>query len=110
MDMVAKLSGRQKAIVGLAVVTAVIHLILGIGSSNVLFILNFVGYIALVVALYFLPQLASQRPLIRWALVGYAALTIVLYFVMNPDALSSVLGLVTKAVEVVLIFLLVTDK
>lgn len=110
MDMVANLSGRQKAIVGLTVVTAVIHLILGIQSSSILFILNFLGYIALVVALYFLPQLSGQRPLIRWALVGFTALTVILYFVMNPEALSSVLGLVTKAVEVVLIFLLITDK
>lgn len=110
MDMVAKLSSRQMAIVGLTIVTAVIHLVLGIGSSNLLFILNFVGYIGLVVALYFLPQLAGQRPLVRWVLVGYTALTVILYFVMNPDALTSVLGLVTKAVEVVLIFLLLTDK
>lgn len=110
MDMVAKLSGRQKGIVGLTLVTAVIHLLLGIQFGNVLFILNFLGYVALVVALYFLPQFASQRALIRWGLLGYAALTIVLYFVINPDPLGSVFGLITKAVEVVLIILLIMDR
>ncbi|MCB9009313.1 MAG: hypothetical protein H6656_18475 [Ardenticatenaceae bacterium] len=110
MDMVAKLSGRQKGIVGLTVATAVIHLILGIQFGNVLFILNFLGYLALVAGLYFLPQLASQQAMLRWALVGYTALTIILYFVMNPDAFTSGLGLVTKAIEVILIILLVMDK
>lgn len=110
MDMIAKLSGRQKAIVGLAVATAVIHLILGIQFGAIPFILNFLGYLALVVALYFLPQLSGQRALVRWGLVGYTALTIILYFVMNDDALTSALGLVTKAIEVALIVLLVTDK
>jgi hypothetical protein len=110
MDMVAKLSGRQKAIVGLVLVTAIIHLILGIQFGNVLFILNFLGYLTLVIALNFLPQLADQRALIRWVLVGFAALTVILYFVMNDEAFTSGLGLVTKAVEVVLIILLVTDK
>ncbi len=110
MDMVAKLSGRQIGIVLLAVATAVIHLILGIQFGNVLFILNFLGYIALVVALYFLPQLASQRATIRWILVGYAALTVILYFVMGEEPFSSGLGLATKAIEVILIILLVTDK
>jgi hypothetical protein len=113
MDMVANLSGRQKAIVALTVATAIIHIVLGImsgGTFLIVFLLNGLGYLALLAALYFLPQTAGQRPLIRWVLVGYAALTVILYFVMNEDALSSVLGLVTKAVEVVLIFLLVTDK
>jgi len=113
MDMVAKLSGRQKAIAGLVVVTAIIHIVLGITSGGtflILFLLNGLSYLALLTALYFLPQMAGQRPLLRWVLVGFAALTVILYFVMNENPFSSVLGLVTKAVEVVLIFLLVTDN
>lgn len=113
MDMVANLSGRQKAIMALTVATAIIHIVLGFlsgGNFLIIFLLNGIGYLALLAALYFLPQMAGQRSLIRWVLVGYAALTIVLYFVMNDNALSSGLGLVTKAIEIVLVILLVTDN
>jgi len=73
MDMVANLSSRQKLIVGLAVATAVIHVRLAFlfgGSFLIIFILNGVGYLALLAALYFLPQMAGQRALIRWSLIG----------------------------------------
>ena len=113
MDMVAKLSGRQKAIVGLVVVTAVIHLALGVTSEGaflILFLLNGIGYLALVAGLYFLPQLAERQPLTRWVLIGYAALTVVLFFVLNPEPLASTLGLVTKAIEAALIILLLMEE
>lgn len=71
MDMVANLSSRQKTITGLTVATAVIHVILAFifgGAFLILFLLNGIGYLALLAALYFLPQMAGQRGMIRWAL------------------------------------------
>ncbi len=113
--MKASLSSRQWIVVGLAVVTAVIHLILGLGlvgggDINALFVLNGVGYLALIVALYFLPQLAGQRALVRWALIGYTAVTFILYFVFNWPDIWGPVGLLDKGIELVLIILLWLDK
>jgi hypothetical protein len=114
MNQSVKLSGMQWGVVGLTAVTAVIHLFLGISSPEpmfkVLFILNGLGYLVLVAALYFLRPFAANRSLIRWALLGFTAVTIILYFVFNwPDVWGPV-GLIDKAVELVLIVLLWMDK
>lgn len=56
MDMAVNLSSRQKAIVGLTVATALIHVVLGImsgGSFMIIFLLNGLGYLALLAGLYF---------------------------------------------------------
>ncbi len=109
MDMVANLSGRQKAIVGLTVVTAVIHVVLGIisgGSFMVIFLLNGLGYLALLAGLYFLPQLAGQRSMVRWAFLAFTAVTFILYFVFNWPEIWNPMGIVDKLVELVLIILL----
>ena len=115
MDMVAKLSSRQKGIVGLTVATAVIHIILAILSRDdslflVLFLLNGIGYLALVAGLYFLPQLASQRSMIRWALLGFTAVTFILYFVFNWPTVLNPLGVVDKLIELVLMIQLWQEK
>jgi hypothetical protein len=112
--MTASLSSRQWAIVALTVATGLIHLVLGLGvmggGLNPLFLLNGIGYLVLIVALYFLPQLAGQRSLVRWALLGYTAVTFLLYFAFNwPDVVAP-LGLLTKAIELVLIILLWLDR
>jgi hypothetical protein len=106
-----KLGSLQYAIIALTVITAVIHLALGLflGEINPMFVLNGVGYLALAAALYFIPQLAGQRSLIRWVLMGYTALTIVLYFVLTPNIMSPV-GLADKAVELILVILLWVDR
>jgi hypothetical protein len=114
MDMVAKLSGRQKAIVGLTVATAIIHIILAILSRGetmflVLFLLNGIGYLALLAALYFLPQMAGQRTMVRWALLAFTAVTFVLYFVFNWPDIWSPMGIVDKLIELVLIVLLLQE-
>ncbi|MCZ7668819.1 MAG: hypothetical protein M5U34_17265 [Chloroflexi bacterium] len=62
---------------------------LGIGLSDPLFLLNGVGYLALIIALYFIPQLAGQRALIRWALLAFTAVTFVLYFAFNVKVLCN---------------------
>jgi hypothetical protein len=115
MNQSLKLSGMQWGAVGLAVLTAVIHLVLGLGAPEpmfmILFVLNGVGYIVLVAALYFLPAFAANRSLIRWTLIGFTAVTVILYFVFNgTEAFKSAFGLVDKAIEVVLIILLWLDK
>ena len=115
MNQSIKLSGVQWGVVALTVLTAVnLHLVLGIGSPEpmfkVLFILNGLGYIVLLAALYFLSPFAANRSLIRWALLGFTAVTVILYFVFNgADAFSSVFGLVDKTIEVLLIILLFLD-
>jgi hypothetical protein len=88
--------------------TALIHLYLGLGIGNTLFVLNGLGYLGLLAALQLpIPQLARFRNVVRWVLVAYTALTIVLWFVMAPY--YSVIGYVDKAIEVVLIALLIAD-
>ena len=100
----------------LTLATAVIHLFLGftaipyygLNFGVMLFILNGLGYLALVAALQLpIPQLARFRSVARWTLVAYAALTIVLFFVMAP--FYNFIGYLDKAIEVALIVLLVVD-
>ena len=88
--------------------TALIHLYLGLGIGSVLFALNGLGYLGLLAALQLpIPQLARFQNVVRWVLVAYTALTIVLFFVMAPY--YSIIGYVDKAIEVVLIALLLVD-
>src|SRR3712207_1514223 len=88
--------------------TALIHLYLGLGIGNAMFALNGLGYLGLLAALQLpIAQLARFRNVVLWVLVAYAALTIVLFFVMAPY--YSVIGYVDKAIEVVLIALLLVD-
>jgi hypothetical protein len=100
----------------LTLATAVIHLYLaytaipyyGLNFGVMLFILNGLGYLALVAALQLpIPQLARFRSVARWTLIVYAALTIVLFFVMAP--FYEFIGYLDKAIEVALIVLLVVD-
>jgi hypothetical protein len=111
--MRATLNTRRYVIILLTVVVGLIHLIvLGFlfGEPQLLPILNGLGYLALIADLYFIPQLAGLRPLIRWALIGYTALTFVLYFIFDSNPLGNVLGLATKAMEIVMIILLLMDR
>src|ERR671921_424194 len=100
----------------LTLATAVIHLYLAltaIGSMGfnfgvMLFILNGLGYLALVAVLQLpIRQLARFRSAARWALIAFAALTIVLFFIMAP--VYMIIGYVDKAIEVALIALLLAD-
>lgn len=101
----SSLSPQAKRIVGLALLTGLIHLFVGFQSQFVL-VLNGLGFIALAIGLYLLPQLANWRNHIRWVLIVYTVVTIVGYFAIFPQPLEYGLGLVTKAVEVILIVLL----
>ncbi len=74
-------------IILLTLFTAGCHLYFGINglrrplnTYTVLFLLNGLGYLALLAALFLpIPQLSGYRPLLRRALAGYAALTIVVW-------------------------------
>jgi len=73
----------------------------------ILFLINGIGYLVLVTALY-LPALAWYRPIVRVLLMLFAAGTIVMYFLVNGFRLNP-LGIADKIAEVTLIVLLFID-
>jgi len=98
----------------LTIITAVIHLFLGINGGlsldpnhglNILFVLNGIGYLYLVIAVFWTPNfLKDQNPLLRRVFIGYVLITIVLYFAVNGvEGLTSGLGMFTKVVEALLL-------
>jgi len=92
-------------IVVLTVATALIHLQLAFPDPA--FILNGLGYLALLAALYLpIPRVARYRNLVRWALVGYAALSIVLWIFLGARTPT---GYTVKAIEISLIALLLLE-
>lgn len=92
----------QIAIVLLTLATAVIHLALGIPNNLTMFILNGIGYIALLVALY-LPQLRTYQNYTRWVLIAYTAVTILAWAVITSFDLTNPIAVITKLIEVALI-------
>src|SRR5215469_8734434 len=121
---VSRIGRLQIAIIVLAVITAVLHLQLAISliaagglaptgswllkDLPTLFILNFLGYIILVVALYW-PQLKLFQHIIRWGLILFTAVTIIAYFVVDGLGFNPI-GYVDKLIEVVLIILLLVEN
>jgi hypothetical protein len=95
----------RAAVVVLTLVTAVVHLTLNF--LDPVFILNGLGYLTLVAALYLpIPQLMPYQHLVRWVLIGYAALTVILWLAIG---LRTPTGYMTTADEVILILLLLLD-
>lgn len=71
------------------------------------FILNGLGYLTLLAALYLpFPQLVPYQRVVRWALIGYATLTILLWVAIGE---RSLLGYFTTADEVALVILLLLE-
>lgn len=100
-----KFGPLQVGIVVLTLATAIIHFTLVFPS--VLFILNGLGFLVLLAALYApLSMLAPYRGWVRWALLGYTALTVILWLIMG---LRAPIGYITKAIEVALIVLLLLE-
>lgn len=92
-------------IIALTLATALIHLQLNFPDP--VFILNGLGYLALLAALFApIPQIAPHRNLVRWALIGYAALTILLWIILGA---RTPIGYIDKIIEVALISLLLLD-
>jgi hypothetical protein len=106
-DLRKSIGATGIGIIILTLITAIIHLSLG----QPLFILNGLGYLAIMVG-YYLPALAKWHRWIRWLFIGYTVLTIVLYFVFHADGSwqQDGLGIVTKMVEIVLVLLLLLDR
>jgi hypothetical protein len=96
----------QIGIILLTIATAVIHLWLAIFEMDfdLLFILNGLGYLVLLAALYApLPALAPYRTIVRWVLIVYAAVTVALWLRFG---VRSAIAYVDKVIEIVLIVLL----
>ncbi len=91
----------------LTVITAVIHLVLGIRDFSdmlgKLFVLNAIGYLALLAA-FWLDIPKGRAGLVRMLLMAFAAVTLIAYFVFNGShSFQSVPGMVTKLDELLLI-------
>ncbi len=94
----------------LGLYTAIVHLVvLNLGPDGILplFLLNGLGYFALLSALLFRVPAGQQR-LVHYAFMAYAAVTIVAWAIMNGD-FSDPIGVSTKSVEVLLIIFLWLD-
>ena len=101
----------RNGIVLFTLVTALGHLFLGVrslgdGFFGPLFILNGVGFLALLYATYWTPSfLKGQAALVRWAYLAMAAATFILYFVFNGAgsfSSESIPALVIKLAELLL--------
>jgi hypothetical protein len=94
------------SVIVLTVGTALIHLYLGLQGFP-LFILNGLGYLALLAALILpIPVISDYRSLTRWVLVGYTALTIFLWILVGA---RNSIGYADKVIELALIALLVLE-
>src|SRR5215217_3347717 len=92
-------------IVILTLVVAFIHL--SLNFPDPMFVLNGLGYLTLLAALYLpIPQLSPYRHVVRWLLIGYTALTFVLWLAIG---LRTPTGYISAADEVVLILLLLLE-
>lgn len=95
-------------IIILTLATALIHLTLNF--HDVIFILNGLGYLTLVAALFLrVPiQFVSQnRALVRWAFIAFTAITILGWLAIGDKTLpNGMLGYITKVIEIILIALL----
>ncbi len=89
----------------LTLATALIHLQLNFPDP--MFILNGLGYLALLAALYLpIPQVARYRNAVRWVLIGYTALTLFLWILIGA---RTPIGYTAAAIEVALIALLLLE-
>jgi uncharacterized membrane protein YeiH len=97
----------QIGIIILTLVTAVVHLvILNVRMARIdpPFILNGLGFLALLAALYLpLPIVKERRSLVRWIFIGFTAITILAWAAIGS---RDALGYLTKLDEVALIILL----
>jgi uncharacterized membrane protein YeiH len=93
-------------VIVLTVGTALIHLYLGLRGFP-LFILNGLGYLALLAALILpIPRISEYRNLVRWIFVGYTALTIFLWILVGA---RNAIGYADKIIEIVLVAVLVLE-
>ena len=99
----------QIGIILLTLGTALIHF--SLLFPNVLFILNGLGYLALLGA-FFLPIdfLRERHNLVRWLFIVFTSVTILGWLAIGDKSWpGGALGYVTKLIEIVLLGLLVVD-
>lgn len=99
------------AIIVLTVATAMIHLRQAFlfPTPDPLFILNGLGYLGLLAALYLpIPQLSGYKKIIRFALIGFTALTFALFFIIT-GGVGTAIAYIDKAIEAALIVMLVIE-
>ncbi|MFN8413044.1 MAG: hypothetical protein U0Z26_11705 [Anaerolineales bacterium] len=102
----------QIALIVLTTITALLHFERAIEDPEIriLFILNGLGFFALVAAFY-LPMFQKFHKLVRWTFIIYTAVTILLYFVwvaMSGEWTVPV-GPIAKLVEAAMIYLLLRE-
>ena len=99
----------QIVLIVLTAITALIHFERAIEDPDIriLFILNGLGYFALLAAFY-LPAFQTFHKAVRWTFIAYTAITIVLYFVWVAMSAEWTipLGPIAKIVEVAMIVLI----
>jgi len=97
-------SNLRLAIAILTIATALIHFYLNIrmGRFDPAFTANGVGYLGLL-GLFLIqpPFLAGREKLFHYVYMGFTAVTIIAFFILGN--LSDVLGLITKAIEILLL-------
>lgn len=112
----SRLGAVQIGIIILTLVTAAIHLYLGLTlpfpQLKTLFILNGIGYLVLLAGLFLnIPFARDNRNLVRWAMIAFAAVTILAWVVMGDKSWpGDAVGYFTKLVEILLIVLLFMDR
>jgi hypothetical protein len=112
MDVKPSIAPRSAAdiairigVVVLTLMAAVVHL--SLLFPDPVFILNGIGFLALLVALYLpVSRLVPHRRAVRWTLIGYATLTILAWVAIGERTL---LGYSTTAGEVALVLLLLVE-
>jgi hypothetical protein len=94
--------------VGVAVFTLMAALVhLSLLFPDPVFILNGIGYLVLLAALYLpVARLVSYRRAVRWTLIGYTTLTILAWVAIGERTL---VGYSTTAGEVALVVLLLVE-
>jgi hypothetical protein len=116
MNQKIKIGPLQWGIILLTVITALIHFSLAypaithlrVSFLSILFLLNGLGYLALLAALYLpIAPLAGYRAWARWVLMGFTALTVILWVIMGG---RFSLAYIDKVVEIALIVLLWLDS
>ena len=92
-------------VVALTLMAAVVHL--SLVFPDPVFILNGIGYLVLLAALYLpVARLVPHRRAMRWTLIGYATLTILAWVTIGE---RTPLGYSTTAGEVALVLLLLVE-
>ena len=103
-------NGVKIGIILTTLATALIHF--SLLFPDVLFILNGLGYLALLAA-YFLPINLAQRyhNLVRWGFLAFTLVTILAWIAIGDKSWpAGSLGYLTKLIEIILIILLLVDK